>query len=103
MAQKGEKDGEPPTKPSSKGGGGERGGPAGGDKRTNSKGESHCFSCGKEGHWASECPELAAEQKEQLHMTEQLNEDGEDYEDARKHDQFNAVALAQLTSQEDKI
>ena len=104
MAQKGEKDGDPPTKPSSKGGGGEQGGQAGGEKKTNSKGESHCFNCGKEGHWASDCPDLAEEQKEQLHMMEQLNmEDGENYEDAQKHDQFDALALAQLTNQEDKI
>lgn len=38
-------------------------------------------------------------------MMEQLNveDDGEEYEGAQRHDQFDAVALAQLQSQEDKI
>jgi hypothetical protein len=37
--------------------------------RTNNARESHCFHCGKEGHWARERLLLLAEQQEQLHMT----------------------------------
>jgi hypothetical protein len=45
--------------------------------RTNSKGESHCFHCGGVDHWAYKCPELGGEQQEQLHMTLQGEEKGE--------------------------
>ena len=42
---------------------------ASGGTRTNNVGDSHCYHCGGEGHWANECPELAEEQQAQLHMT----------------------------------
>ncbi len=35
---------------------------------TNSKGESHCYNCGEPDHWAHDCPQLTAEQQQQLHM-----------------------------------
>ena len=34
--------------------------------KTNKKGESHCFNCKAEDHWANECPELNDEQRAQL-------------------------------------
>ena len=36
--------------------------------QTNSLGDSHCYNCGKEGHWVSKCPNLPSEQQGQLHM-----------------------------------
>ncbi len=49
--------------------------------RTNSEGESHCFHCGEDDHWAWECPLLLAEQQEQLHMTLEGQEGVEQEED----------------------
>ena len=40
-----------------------------GGTRTNNTGDSHCYHCGGEGHWANKCSELAEEQQAQLHMT----------------------------------
>ncbi len=40
-----------------------------GGTRTNNAGDSNCYHCGGEGHWANKCPELAEEQQAQLHMT----------------------------------
>ena len=43
----------------------------------NSAGESYCYHCDKEGHWAKGCPHLTAEQQEQLRMVMERNEDQE--------------------------
>ena len=36
--------------------------------RSNRNRETHCFHCGKEGHWVSMCPILLEEQQYQLQM-----------------------------------
>ena len=37
-------------------------------KKTNSKGESHCFNCGADDHWSSECPhdKMSDEQRSEI-------------------------------------
>jgi hypothetical protein len=49
---------------------------------TNSAGESHCFHCGEDDHWARECLLLLTEQQEQLHMTLEVQGGVEQEEDA---------------------
>jgi hypothetical protein len=61
--------------------------------KTNSKGESHCYKCGKGDHWAQDCPHLSNEQLQQLHMTlEDLKGNNECQEEAH---QLMHVTLAQ--------
>jgi hypothetical protein len=64
----------------------------GGDRRTNKSGESHCFHCGAEDHWADECPELLAEQTAQL----QMNLGNEEEEGEAQYDE-NGVQLLNVT------
>ena len=40
----------------------------GSDARSNRNGETHCFHCGEEGHWANMCPLLLEEQQSQIQM-----------------------------------
>ena len=64
-----------------------------GGMRTNNAGDSHCYHCGAEGHWANECLELAVEQQAQLHMT---GEGGEEEEQgAQTVHQFLHACMAQ--------
>ncbi len=68
----------------------------GGEPKTNSKGESHCFNCGSPSHWAYECPQLSNEQQSQLHMNVEAQEeqDAKEQEGQEGH-QMMHVTLAQ--------
>jgi hypothetical protein len=64
----------------------------GGTPRTNNAGESHCYHCGEEGHWARECPHLTAEQQEQLHIAVEGSEEQDEGETGH---QFLHVSMLQ--------
>ncbi len=49
---------------------------------TNSAGESHCFHCGEDDHWARECLILLTEQQKKLHMTMEVQGGVEQEDDA---------------------
>ena len=69
-------------------------GHTGGDTKTNSRGESHCFNCGSPSHWAYESPQLSSEQQSQLHMNlEGQDKSGQEVEE-EGHQLLN-VMLAQ--------
>jgi hypothetical protein len=68
----------------------------GGESKTNSKGESHCFNCGSPSHWAYKCPQLSNKQQAQLHMNvEAQEEQGGKKEEAQEGHQLLHVTLAQ--------
>ncbi len=70
------------------------GGSGGDGARTNSRGETHCYNCRAEDHWAYECPELTSEQQAQLHMNMKGNEDGEEGQQQEGRQLLN-VTMAQ--------
>ncbi len=68
----------------------------GGESKTNSKGEPHCFNCESPSHWAYECPQLSNEQQAQLHMNvEAQEEEGRKEQEAQEGHQMLHVTLAQ--------
>ena len=66
-------------------------------KKTNSKGESHCFNCGAADHWSSECPHdrMTDEQRAELAAGERkmLMNIGEEIEDGQEGVQLLNVML----------
>ena len=67
-----------------------------GAPRTNSKGELHCFNCGRATHWAYECPQLSGEQQAQLHMSLESQEDEQTGEQTEEQGhQLLHVSMAQ--------
>jgi hypothetical protein len=68
----------------------------GGESKTNSKGESHCFNYGSPSQWAYECPQLSNKQQAQLHTNiETQEEQGGKEEEAQEGHQLLHVTLAQ--------
>ena len=49
----------------------------------NSKGESHCFHCVKADHWADACSDLSEEQKAQIMLNYELDEEEPAYDSDR--------------------
>ncbi len=69
---------------------------SGGESKTNSKGESHCFNCGSPNHGAYKCPQLSNKQQAQLHMNvEAQGEEGRKEPEAQEGHQMLHVTLAQ--------
>jgi hypothetical protein len=62
--------------------------------RTNSKGASHCFHCKGANHWAYECPELTGDQKGQLHINLQVQNNAGGGQEEEGHQLLN-FTLAQ--------
>jgi hypothetical protein len=67
----------------------------GGESKTNSKGESHCFNCGSPSHWAYKCPQLSNEQQAQLHMNVEAQEQGVKEQEAQEGHRLLHMTLAQ--------
>ena len=61
--------------------------------RMNNAGESHCYHCGGEDHWANICPELAEEQQAQLHMTVEGTGEGDEQGEQTAHQFFHAIMV----------
>jgi hypothetical protein len=64
-----------------------------GAMQTNSAGDSHCYHCGGEDHWANKCPELVEEQQAQLHMMVEASK--EEKQEAQTAHQFFHTCMMQ--------
>ena len=65
---------------------------------SNHNGETHCFHCGEEGHWANICPLLLEEQQSQLQMNTIVEDEGtdEENEDKKEKGSFMGIQVAML-------
>ncbi len=62
-------------------------------KKTNNRGDSHCYNCGSADHWAYECPQLTNKQQAQLHINLESNEDVEEQEHQKGHQLLNVTMV----------
>ena len=70
--------------------------------RYNRNGETHCFHCGEEGHWANVCPLLLEEQQSQLQMNIIVEDEAanEENEDKKEKGSFMGIQVAMLQEKE---
>jgi hypothetical protein len=69
-------------------------GKSGDGSRTNSTGESHCFHCGGADHWAYKCPKRTGDQRGQLHINLQAQDNTGGGQEEEGH-QLPNIRLAQ--------
>ena len=69
---------------------------------SNGNGDTHCFHCGKEGHWENMCPLLLEEQQSQLQMNIVVDDKATDEgdEDAKGKGGFVVIQVAMLQGKE---
>ena len=70
--------------------------------RSNCNGETHCFHCGEEVHWANVCTLLLEEQQSQLQMNIIVEDEAADEENEYKKEKgsFMEIQMAMLQGQE---
>ena len=74
----------------------------GGVARSNRNGETHCFHCVEEVHWANMCPLLLEEQQSQLQINivvdDEAADEGDEY--AKEKGGFMGIQVAMLQGKE---